>query len=237
MLWVFSYHKPSSACKVGCICDLKAQRYSVRNKKATRELQEGWPVTFCLKDQYLASFSRLSFEYEERSLIIAKIQRYCTAKNAPFLSHSDLDLKEIDPFLYGSIPFIIMYQYQYVVQPDRLNYGTIGTCLRKWLCLSMTDCEGTTTGLKRKWRQLYMKSFEKKMNFIPRQCEMKIIIEEPSPTGNLNKIVIHSLFTCYFVNTPRMLNGGSILYTIIFFFRNPYFVYKLRLYAPSIRNM
>ena len=46
---------------------------------------------------------------------------------------------------------------------------------------------------------------------------MKIIIEEPSPTGNLNKIVIHSLFTCYFVNTPRMLNGGSILYTIIFF--------------------
>ena len=42
---------------------------------------------------------------------------------------------------------MIMYQYQYVVQPDRLNYGTIGTCLRKGLCISMTDCEGTTTGL------------------------------------------------------------------------------------------
>ena len=39
---------------------------------------------------------------------------------------------------------------------------------------------------------------------------MKTIIEEPSSTGNLNKVVIHSLFTCYFVNTPQMLNGGSI---------------------------
>ena len=39
---------------------------------------------------------------------------------------------------------------------------------------------------------------------------MKTIIEEPSSTGNLNKVVIHSLSTCYFVNTPLMLNGGSI---------------------------
>ena len=39
---------------------------------------------------------------------------------------------------------------------------------------------------------------------------MKIIIKEPSSTGNLNKAVIHSLFTSYFVNTPDMLNGGSI---------------------------
>ena len=38
---------------------------------------------------------------------------------------------------------------------------------------------------------------------------MKIIIEEPSSTGKLNKVVIHSLFTCYSVNTPHMLNGGS----------------------------
>ena len=48
------------------------------------------------------------------------------------------------------------------------------------------------------------------MKLIPRQCEMKTIIEEPSSTGNLNKEVILSLFTCYFVNTPHMLNGGSI---------------------------
>ena len=132
-----------------------------QKESATRELQECWPLTFWLKDQYLASFLRLSFEYEVRSLIIAKISRYFTGKNAPFLSHSDLDLQNIDPFLYGDIPFMIMYQYQYVVQPDRLNNGTIGTFLRKGLCISMTDCEGTTTGIERKWRQLYMKSFEK----------------------------------------------------------------------------
>ena len=56
-------------------------------------------MTFCLKDQSLTSFSRLSFEYEVRSLIIANIQRYCTGKNVPFLSHGGLDLKKIDMFL------------------------------------------------------------------------------------------------------------------------------------------
>ena len=49
---------------------------------------------------------------------------------------------------------------------------------------------------------------------------MKTIIEEPLSTGNLNKVVIHSLFTCYFVNTPHMLNGGSIPLP---FCRNPVF--------------
>ena len=79
----------------------------------------------------MASFSGLSFEYEVKSIIIAKIQRYCNGKNAPILSH--IDLQNIDAFLYGSIPYMIIYQYQYVVQPYRLNYGTIGTCLRKGL--------------------------------------------------------------------------------------------------------
>ena len=109
-----------------------------QKESVTRELQECWPLTFRLKYQYLASFPRLSFEYEVRSLIIAKIPRYCTGKNAPFLSHSDLDLQNIGPFLYRSIRFKIMYQYQYVVQSDRLNNGTIGTVLRKGICISMT---------------------------------------------------------------------------------------------------
>ena len=61
---------------------------------------------------------------------------------------------------------------------------------------------------------------------------MKTIIEEPSPTGNLNKIAIHSLFKRYFVNTSHMLNGGSIPLPSV---GNPYFVNKLSLYAPSIR--
>ena len=40
---------------------------------------------------------------------------------------------------------------------------------------------------------------------------MKTTIEDPSSTGNLNETGIHSLFTCYFVNTPHMPNGGSFL--------------------------
>ena len=61
---------------------------------------------------------------------------------------------------------------------------------------------------------------------------MKTIIEKPSSTGNLNKVVIHSLFTCYFVNTPTCLLVG--LYHCLFV-GTPYFVNKLRLYTPSIR--
>ena len=49
---------------------------------------------------------------------------------------------------------------------------------------------------------------------------MKTMIEEPSSTGNLNKEVIHCLSTCYFVNTPFMLNGGSISFP---FCRKPLF--------------
>ena len=83
------------------------------------------------------------------------------AKNASFSYQSDLDPQKIDLFLYASIPFMIMYQYQYVVQPDILNYGTIGTCLRKELCNSMTDSDGATTGFEGKWRQFFMEWFEK----------------------------------------------------------------------------
>ena len=152
MFWVFlKIINPPSVFEVGCICDLKAYRYSVRNKVQRESCSKVDLWTFWLKDPYLVSFSRLSFEYDVRSLIIVTIRRYCTGKNAPILSHSDLDLQKLDPFLYGSIPFMIIYQYKYVVQPYRLNYGTIGTCLRKGLCISMVDCEGTTTGLERKW--------------------------------------------------------------------------------------
>ena len=74
----------------------------------------------------------------------------------------------------------------------------------------------------------------KMMNLITRQCEMKTTIEEPSSTGNLNKVVFHTLFTCYFVNTPHILNGGSLPLP---FCGNPYFVNKLGLYTPNIRIM
>ena len=48
-------------------------------------------------------------------------------------------------------------------------------------------------------------------NLLPRQYAMKTIIEESSSMGNLNKVVIHSLHVhMLFVNTPHMLNYGSI---------------------------
>ena len=47
------------------------------------------------------------------------------------MGQSDLDPKQIDPNLYGNLPIAILYQYAYVVQLERLNYGTIATFLRK----------------------------------------------------------------------------------------------------------
>ena len=67
------------------------------------------------------------------------------------------------------------------------------------------DNNGVRTEMTSAWD----KNFCKMMNLIPRQCEMKTIIEEPASTGKLHKEVIRSLFTCYFVNTPLLLGGGS----------------------------
>ena len=164
---------------------------------------------FWLKDQYLASFSRLSVEHEVRSLLIAKIQRYCFGKNARFLSHSDLDLQKIDPFLYGSISFMIMYQYQYVVRSDKLNYGTVGTCLRIGFWISITEFEGTTTRLERKWRQLYMKLFENDNSNTPAMWNednyWRTFFHRKIKQSSYS-FSVHMLFC----NTPHMLNGGSI---------------------------
>ena len=96
----------------------------------------------------MASLYRLSFEYEVRILNITEIRKYNTGKNVPFMSYSDLDSRKIGLFLYTSIPFESLYRYQYVVQPDRLNYGIIYSCLRKGLCISRRDYEGTATGVE-----------------------------------------------------------------------------------------
>ena len=55
-----------------------------------------------------------------------------------------------DLFLCASIPYVILHKYQYVVQPDRLNYGAIRTYLREGLSISTRDDKGKTTGLERK---------------------------------------------------------------------------------------
>ena len=98
MFWVFSNHNPSCVYKVGCICDLKVQRYSVRNKVRPESCSKVDLFTFWLKDQYLASFSHLSFENEVRSLNIAKISRYCIGKNAPFLVKVTFTFKKLTRF-------------------------------------------------------------------------------------------------------------------------------------------
>ena len=56
---------------------------------------------------------------------MAKIQSYYTSKNVQFVNHDNLDPWKIDMILYASFPFVILYQNQYFVKPDRLNYGTI----------------------------------------------------------------------------------------------------------------
>ena len=47
------------------------------------------------------------------------------------MGQSDLDPRKIDLNLYGNLPIEILYQYEYVAQLEKLNYGTITTCLRK----------------------------------------------------------------------------------------------------------
>ena len=63
----------------------------------------------------MAYLFRLSFEYELRSLNIAYIQSYHTGINVLFLIPSDLDRRKIDLFLYAIIPFVVLYQYHFVV--------------------------------------------------------------------------------------------------------------------------
>ena len=72
--------------------------------------------------------------------------------------------------------------------------------------MPITDCKGTTTGIRTEITSALHEVVHEMMNLIPRQCEMKTIIEEPSSTGNLNKLGFQSLFTCYFVYTPYMFS-------------------------------
>ena len=65
-------------------------------------------------------------------------------------------------------------------------------------------------------------------------CEIETIHENPPSIGNLYEGAMYYPLTCYFVNLPQMLNGGSIPLPFV---RNPYFVNKVCLYTPSTRIM
>ena len=47
------------------------------------------------------------------------------------MNHSDLDPRKIDLFLYASIHYVVVFQCHFVVQPNRLNYGTFEHDLEK----------------------------------------------------------------------------------------------------------
>ena len=47
------------------------------------------------------------------------------------MGQNDLDTRTIDLNLNVNLAIEILYQYEYVAQEERLNYGTITACLRK----------------------------------------------------------------------------------------------------------
>ena len=47
------------------------------------------------------------------------------------MAKNDLDPRTIDLSLNVNLAIEILYQYEYVAQVERLNYGTITACLRK----------------------------------------------------------------------------------------------------------
>ena len=69
-------------------------------------------------------FSRLSFEYEVRSIIIAKIQRYCTGKNAPKLygRYGDL-IQQYEVFLSRMLNVILTLDQQWL--PSQSDFPPI----------------------------------------------------------------------------------------------------------------
>ena len=47
------------------------------------------------------------------------------------MGQSDIDPRTIDLNLNVNLPIEILYQYEYVAQVERVNYGTITACLSK----------------------------------------------------------------------------------------------------------
>ena len=103
----------------------------LKNGGATKKSQVGWPLTFCLKEQYAPSLYRSRFKYGVRSLNTQYFHSYCSSKSVLFMGKNDLDPRTIDLHFNVNLPIEILYQYEYVAHVERLNYGTITTCLRK----------------------------------------------------------------------------------------------------------
>ena len=81
------------------------------NGGATKKSQVGWPLTFCLKEQYAPSFYRSRFKYGVRSLNTQHFHSYCPSKNVLFMGQNDLDPRTIDLNLNVNLAIEILYQY------------------------------------------------------------------------------------------------------------------------------
>ena len=101
------------------------------NGGATKKSQVGWTLTFCLKEQYAPPFYRSCFKYAVWSLNTEHFHSYFSSKNVLFMGKNDIDPRTIDLNLNVNLAIKILYQYEYVAQVERLNYGIITACLRK----------------------------------------------------------------------------------------------------------
>ena len=240
----YSFHQPASLYKEWSICDDEMLRYSLRTEMQPIRHRLTWPLTFCLKDQYAASFYRSRIKYGVRSF---DAQNHWDRKNDLFLGQSDLDHRAIVPCLYVNLPIDIWYQYQYVAQSDRLNYmyGIITTCL--WTCFAY-QCDITEEkelgliGNDVTWTLLFLKmniSYFLNLQFIQfiknlfqQVTEMKQNRESTEGYSKSKKEIIHPFLTYNFLNLPQL---EWRLVNIIALLRNAYFCYKLRLYTFNIQ--
>ena len=86
----------------------------LQNGGAAKKSQVGWPLTFCLKEQYAPSFYRSRFKYGVRSLNTQHFHSYCSSKNVLLMGQNDLDPGTIDLNLNVNLAIEILYQYEYV---------------------------------------------------------------------------------------------------------------------------
>ena len=80
---------------------------------------------------YAPSLYRSRFKYAVKSLYTQHFHSYFSSKNVLVMCKNDLDPRTIDLNLNVNLAIEMLYQYEYVARVERLNYGTITTCLRK----------------------------------------------------------------------------------------------------------
>ena len=151
------------------------------------------------------------------------------------MSHNDLDPKKIDLFLSASIPFVVLYHYHFVLHPDKLNYGTIRTCLEKGSEYRWEITRGNN-GTRTEMTSGLLEVVWKNSCILPLQCEIKTIHEKYSFIGHLNEGSTFFFLTCYFVNFPSCVTLGlyhCFLSETRILWINYVLIHRLQLYITS----